>query len=92
MLGTIFSDGLIHIWCSTECLWQQDSVCWIESKVIDLSIYQSNDKNKMELYGTEEEDTSECRHIVSDFIRWFVYCCFFFIVRTENMAKLILLT
>ena len=47
-------------------------MCWIESKVIDLSIYQSNDKNKMELYGTEEEDTSECRRIVSDFIRWFV--------------------
>ncbi len=27
LLGTIFSCRLIHIWCSSEYLQQQDSVC-----------------------------------------------------------------
>ena len=25
--GTTFRGGLIHVWCSGECLWQQDGVC-----------------------------------------------------------------
>ncbi len=32
LLGTIFSCGLIHIWCSTEYLQQQGFVCGIDSK------------------------------------------------------------
>lgn len=32
MLGTIFSGGWLHIWCSSKYLWQLDSVCEIESK------------------------------------------------------------
>ncbi len=32
LLGTIFSGGLIHIWCSSEYLGQQNGVCGIESK------------------------------------------------------------
>ncbi len=27
LLGTIFSGGLIHIWCSSEYLQQQDCMC-----------------------------------------------------------------
>ncbi len=29
LLGTIFSDGLLHIWCSSEYLGQQDSVGYV---------------------------------------------------------------
>ena len=25
--GTTFRGGLIHVWCSGECLWQQDGMC-----------------------------------------------------------------
>ena len=31
LLGTIISGGLIHIWCCSEYLWQQDGVCETES-------------------------------------------------------------
>ncbi len=26
-VGTTFSGAVIHIWCFSECLWQQDCVC-----------------------------------------------------------------
>lgn len=32
LIGTIFSGGLIHIWFSSEYLWQKDGVCGTESK------------------------------------------------------------
>lgn len=36
-LGTIFSGGLIHIWCSSECLWQEDGVCVSRTVLLDMS-------------------------------------------------------
>ncbi len=32
LLGTSFNCGLIHIWCSSEYLWQQDNVCGMDSR------------------------------------------------------------
>ena len=33
LLGTIFSGGRIHIWCSSEYFWQQDGVCGNQNKL-----------------------------------------------------------
>ncbi len=32
LLGTVFSGGLMHIWCASEFLGQQDGACGIQSK------------------------------------------------------------
>lgn len=32
LFGTVFSCGLINIWCSSHYLWQQDSICVTDSK------------------------------------------------------------
>ena len=39
LLVTIFSCGLIHIWCLNEYFWQQNSVCWAESKYTTVCVH-----------------------------------------------------
>ncbi len=41
LLWTIFSGGLVHIWCFSEYLGQQDGVCGIESKYTTQCVFMA---------------------------------------------------
>lgn len=84
--GTIFWGGLIHIWCSNECLWHQDSVCVYgnegacrqSSSVAHWCVFNSF-WTTVKLNGSEEADLSGCdtnrtvsRYIQSVFLTGFV--------------------